>query len=48
MLLATGQEITVDIGPRRDKNMSTQVYAEMGIGATRMEEVKVVEVLTKL
>ncbi len=47
LLLSTAQEITVDIGPRRDKNMSTQVYAEMGIGATRMEEVKVVEVLTK-
>lgn len=47
LLLSTAQEINVDIGPRRDKNMSTQVYAEMGVGATRMEEAKVVEVLGK-
>ncbi|HYD35961.1 MAG TPA: phage capsid protein [Vitreimonas sp.] len=44
LLLAVAQELQVDIGPRRDKRNSTQVYASMGIGATRMEEVGVVEI----
>jgi hypothetical protein len=44
ILLAVGQQITTDIDKRTDKNNSMQVYAEMTIGATRMEEVKVVEI----
>jgi hypothetical protein len=44
LLLATGLEISVDIGPRRDKRNSVQVYVTMGIGAARMEEKKVVRV----
>lgn len=42
--LSTSQEIMVDVGPRRDKRNSVQVYVSMGIGAARMEEEKVVEV----
>jgi len=44
LLMAVGRDISVDIGPRRDKNNATQVFASMGIGATRMEEKKVVEI----
>jgi hypothetical protein len=44
IVLATSQEIMVDVGPRRDKRNSVQVYVSMGIGATRMEEEKVVEI----
>ena len=32
----------VDIGPRRDKRMSTQVFLSQDVGATRIEDVKVV------
>lgn len=46
LLLAVSQDINVDVGPRRDKRNSTQIYVSMGIGATRMEEVGVVEILT--
>lgn len=42
--LAIGKNMTADIGPRRDKSMATQAYLEMSIGATRLEEVKVVEI----
>jgi hypothetical protein len=35
----------VDIGPRRDKRVNNQVYVEISVGAVRMEEEKVVEVL---
>lgn len=44
LLLAVSQEPSVDVGPRRDKRNSVQVYVTLGIGATRMEEEKVVEV----
>lgn len=44
LLLATGMEITVDVGPRRDKRNSVQIYVCMSIGATRMWEEKVVRV----
>ena len=44
MLLGVGNNVVTDIGPRRDKNMATQVYVGMSIGATRMDEKKVVEV----
>jgi hypothetical protein len=42
--LAIGADIKKDIGPRRDKSLAIQVYYCMSIGATRMEEKKVVEV----
>lgn len=45
MLLAVGDEIMVDVGPRRDKRNSVQVYVCMSMGATRMEEAKVLQIL---
>jgi len=42
VLMATSQDVTTRIDERPDKSYSTQVYVTMGIGATRMEEVKVV------
>lgn len=45
--LGIGQDIITKISERDDLNYAVQVYAEMDIGATRMEEVKVVEVLCK-
>ena len=44
MGLAVGEEITVRIGERADKSYSTQVYLEQAIGATRIEDEKVVEI----
>lgn len=44
LLLAVAKDMNVDIGPRRDKRNATQVYVCMQIGATRMEEEKVVEI----
>lgn len=38
------KDIEVDIGPRRDKRNSTQVYACQSIGAVRIEDVQVVEI----
>jgi hypothetical protein len=38
-------KIKADVSPRADKWNSTQVSVMMSIGATRMEEEKVVEVL---
>lgn len=38
------KDIEVDIGPRRDKRNATQVYACQSIGATRIEDVQVVEI----
>jgi len=45
IVLSTGQDIRARISERPDKSYSTQVYASMGIGATRLEEEKVVEIL---
>jgi hypothetical protein len=45
LLLALGRDINVKISERNDKNHATQVFASMGIGSTRMEEKKVVEIL---
>lgn len=45
ILLSTGMEVRSRVSERADKNYSTQVFAEMGIGAVRMEEAKVVEIL---
>jgi hypothetical protein len=44
LLLATGMEIKVDVGPRRDKRNSIQVYVCGSFGATRMWEEKVLRV----
>lgn len=45
LLLATAMEMKARISERDDKSYSTQVFASMGIGSTRMEEEKVVEIL---
>ena len=42
--LGIGKDITARISERDDKSYSTQVYYCMDIGATRMEEEKVVEI----
>jgi hypothetical protein len=47
MLSAIGEEIFVDVGPRRDKRVSTQVYLRHSVGAVRLEEEKVVELIVK-
>ncbi len=47
MLLAVGQNPLGKIDPRTDKNYAMQVYYSMAIGATRMEEAKVVEVIAQ-
>jgi len=44
LLLAVGKDIQTQITERADKNYSVQVFTKMYIGATRMEEVKVVEI----
>jgi len=45
VLLAIGKDMKARIGEREDKSYATQVYACLSIGATRMEEEKVVEVI---
>jgi len=42
--LAIGKDVTARIDERADKSYATQVYYSMAIGATRMEEKKVVEI----
>jgi hypothetical protein len=42
--LAIGQDVLARIDERADKSYSTQVYYAMSIGASRMEEEKVVEI----
>lgn len=42
--LALGKDVTAKISERADKSYSTQVYYCMDIGATRMEEEKVVQI----
>ena len=44
LLLSIGKDITAKIDERADKGYATQVYYAMSIGATRMEEEKVVEI----
>jgi len=44
MLLAVGKEITTDVGPRRDKRNTTQVYVCASFNSTRMWEEKVLRV----
>ena len=44
ILLAVGKDSSAKISERDDKNYATQVFNSMTIGATRMEEDKVVEI----
>ena len=39
--LGVADEMSVDVGPRRDKRNSVQVYVSASFGATRMWEEKV-------
>lgn len=45
MISSTGLDLFVDIGPRRDKKMSTQIFVQHSVGAVRMEEERVLEIL---
>lgn len=45
ILLGLGKDITTKIDERADKNYATQVFCCMTIGATRMEEVRVGQIL---
>lgn len=45
IVLSTGLEVNGKITERADKSYSTQVFASMGVGATRLEESKVVAIL---
>tara|TARA_R100001443_G_scaffold55213_3_gene66484 strand:- start:130 stop:342 length:213 start_codon:yes stop_codon:yes gene_type:complete len=45
ILLAVGQDAKSRIEERSDKSFSTQVYYSQTVGATRMEEDKVVSIL---
>jgi len=45
LLLAVAAEVEVDVGPRRDKRNSIQVYVCGSFNATRMWEEKVIQVL---
>jgi len=45
MLLSVGADIVGRISERDDKSYAKQVYARMSIGAVRMEEAKVLEVI---
>ena len=47
LILGLGKDITARISERADKSYSVQAYACMSIGAVRMEEEKVVEILSK-
>ena len=42
ILLSKGQDIQVEVTPRPDKKYATQVFVSMDLGASRMEEKKVV------
>ncbi len=42
--LAVGSDIQTRISERADKNYATQVFLSMTIGATRIEDEKVVEI----
>lgn len=44
MLLAMGAELAVDVGPRRDKRNSAQVYVSGSFGSVRMWEEKVIRI----
>ena len=42
--LSLGMDVKTEISERSDKNYSTQVYAQMCLGAVRIEDEKVVEI----
>ncbi|MEK9896448.1 MAG: phage capsid protein, partial [Burkholderiaceae bacterium] len=42
--LAVGKDMSTKISERADKNYATQVFLSMTIGATRVEDEKVVEI----
>jgi len=42
--LAVGSDVSTRISERADKNYATQVFLSMTIGATRIEDEKVVEI----
>lgn len=44
ILLGIAEDLTARIEERADKSFANQVYLKMGIGATRMEEEKIVEI----
>ena len=44
LLLATGADISTRVTERADKSYAVQVYASQDIGATRMEDVKVIRI----
>ena len=45
LLLALSKDINTQISQRADKSYATQVYAAMSIGAVRMEEEKVIQIM---
>lgn len=45
MISAIGEELFVDVGIRRDKRLSKQVYLCQSVGSVRLDEDKVVEIL---
>lgn len=45
IVLAMGEDVNVDVGPRRDKRNATQIYVCGTWDAVRMDEKKVVEIL---
>jgi len=47
ILLSQGQDMRVEIDKRPDLSNVTQIYADMHLGAVRMEEVKVIELIAK-
>ena len=47
MLLAVGEDITVDVSVRNDKRNATQIYVAQAIGVTRMHEDKVFQIKCK-
>lgn len=47
VVLAIGNDMEARIDKRPDMSYATQVYARMSLGATRLEEAKVVEVVCK-
>lgn len=47
ILLSSGQDMRVKISERDDLSYVKQIYADMHLGATRMEEEKVVELIVK-
>jgi hypothetical protein len=44
MLLAVAQDMQTRVEERADKSFANQVYLSMGIGVTRMQEEKIVEI----